>query len=34
MQMAIENEHFIPINTKIEFAHGETSKEVKIPLIN
>jgi len=24
--MAIENEHFIPVNKKVEFLHGETEK--------
>jgi len=31
---AVENEHFIPINQKVEFLHAETTKQVRIPLIN
>ena len=31
---AIANENFIPINQKVEFLHAETTKQVKIPLIN
>lgn len=31
---ALENEHYTPINQKLEFLNGETNKTVQIPLIN
>ena len=31
---AIENEHYTPINQRLEFLDSETKKNVRIPLIN